>query len=72
MHVLTVASAVVRGILVFGGVVRGGDVLIPQLFDGIDVQHDVVGVARALALGLQLAEQTHTHARLSGIYHYFL
>ncbi|KAF3854460.1 hypothetical protein F7725_022515 [Dissostichus mawsoni] len=37
-------------VFVFGRVVCGGDVLVPQIFNGIDVQHDVVHEATSTAM----------------------
>ena len=50
----TVAAAVVGVVAVLGAVVRGCDALVAELLDGVDVQHEVVRVSGAFALGLNL------------------
>lgn len=49
---VTVAAVVVGGVAVFRRVVSSGDSFVPQLLNGIDVQHDVVLISSTFALGL--------------------
>lgn len=51
---LTIVAVFFRGVFVFGRVICGRYLLVSQLLDGIDVQHDVVLISCALTLGLQL------------------
>lgn len=47
---VTIVAVVIRGVAVFQGVVGGRDSFVPQLLNGIDVQHDVVLISSTFAL----------------------
>ena len=57
---LTVAARVVCTVAVLGGIICGSDALVPQVLDSVDVQHEVVCIARPLTLGFHLGHK-HTH-----------
>lgn len=56
---LTVFAVFISSVFVFGRIICGGYIFVSELFDGIDVQHDVVLVSCTLTLGLQLHIHTH-------------
>lgn len=52
---LTIFAAVVSTVAVLECVVSSSDAFVAKVLDGIDVQHDVVLIPRALPLGLNLS-----------------
>ena len=56
---LTVFAVFISSVFVFGRIICGGYIFVSQLFDGVDVQHDVVLVSCTLTLRLQLHIRTN-------------
>lgn len=56
--ICTIVAVIIWSVLVFGAVISGSDTFVSELFNGVDVQHDVVFIPRAFTLRFQLCAQT--------------